>query len=58
MTDVLHEAYQLVEEGLITDTDFRDFVFANPVRLWTANNPHFFKGTAIEKQVGKILAAG
>jgi hypothetical protein len=51
MTEVLHEAYELVEEGLITDTDFRDFVFTNPVRLWTANNPHFFKGTAVEKQV-------
>ena len=58
MTDVLHEAYELVEEGLITDTDFRDFVFTNPVRLWTANNPHFFKGTAVEKQASTILPAG
>jgi len=58
MTDVLHEAYELVEEGLITDTDFRDFVFTNPVRLWTANNPDFFKGTAVEKQASSILAAG
>ena len=58
MTDVLHEAYELVEEGLITDTDFRDFVFTNPVRLWTANNPHFFKGTAVEKQASTILAPG
>jgi hypothetical protein len=38
--------------GLITNTDFRDFVFTNPVRLWTANN------TAVEKQASTILAAG
>ena len=58
MTEVLHEAYELVENEPITDTDFRDFVFTNPVRLWTANNPHFFKGTAVEKQASTILAAG
>jgi hypothetical protein len=43
---------------LITETDFRDFVFTNPVRLWAANNPNFFKGTAVEKQTSTILAAG
>jgi predicted TIM-barrel fold metal-dependent hydrolase len=58
MTEVLHEAYELVEDGLITDTDFRDFVFTNPVKLWAANNPNFFKGTAVEKQASAILAAG
>jgi len=36
---------------------FRDFVFANPVRLWTALNPDFFKGTAVEGSVAKLLAA-
>jgi hypothetical protein len=56
MTEVLHEAYELVEEGLISDTDFLDFVFANPVRLWSANNPNFFKGTAVEQAATTILA--
>jgi hypothetical protein len=58
MTEVLHEAYELVEDGLISDTDFRDFVFTNPVKLWAANNPHFFKGTAVEKEASTILTAG
>ena len=57
MTEVTEEAYELVEHGLITEADFRDFVFANPARLWTAMNPDFFKGTAVENGVKKFLAA-
>jgi hypothetical protein len=56
MTEVLVEAYEGVEDGLITEEDFRDFVFANPARFWTAVNPSFFKGTAVETQVQKFLA--
>jgi len=51
MTDVLGEAYEGVEDGVLSQDDFRDFVFANPVRLWTSMNPDFFVGTAIESQV-------
>jgi len=58
MTAVLHEAYELVEDGLISEMDFRDFVFTNPVKLWTANNPNFFKGTTVEKPASAVLAAG
>jgi Amidohydrolase len=58
MTQVLPEAYELVEDGLISDTDFRDFVFTNPVKLWAANNPNFFKGTAVENPASTILVAG
>ena len=36
MSDVIAEAYEMVEEGIMTEEDFRDFVFANPVKLWTA----------------------
>ena len=32
MTEVLEEAWELVEHGLITEDDFREFVFANPAR--------------------------
>ena len=42
MADVLAEAYELVDEGLMTEEDFRDFVFGNPVRLWGGANPDFF----------------
>src|SRR5262249_12106689 len=51
MTRVVEEAYELVEHGLITAEDFRDFVFANPVRLFTGVNPAFFKGTRCEAAV-------
>ena len=43
-SEVLEEVYEPVEDGRIDDDDLRDFVFANPVRLWTSANPHFFAG--------------
>jgi predicted TIM-barrel fold metal-dependent hydrolase len=56
MTEVVPEAYELVEHGLLNDDDFRDFVFANAVRFWGELNPDFFKGTAVEKQAAEVLA--
>jgi predicted TIM-barrel fold metal-dependent hydrolase len=56
MSEVLEEAWELVEHGLIEPGDFREFVFANPVRLHTAMNPRFFDGTAVEGAVAKLLA--
>jgi predicted TIM-barrel fold metal-dependent hydrolase len=58
MTEVVPEAYELVEHGLIGDGDFRDFTFANAVRFWGEVNPDFFKGTAVEKQAAEVLANG
>jgi hypothetical protein len=56
MTEVIAEAYELVEHGVITEEDFRDFVFVHPTKLWTDMNPDFFKGTVVEKEVTKLLA--
>jgi predicted TIM-barrel fold metal-dependent hydrolase len=56
MTEVVPEAYELVEHGLLDDDDFRDFMFANAVRFWGEVNPDFFKGTAVEKQAAEVLA--
>src|SRR3989475_580670 len=56
MTDVVPEAYELVEHGLLTEDDFRDFMFANAVRFWGEVNPDFFKGTVVEKQAAEVLA--
>jgi hypothetical protein len=56
MTEVTEEAYEAVEQGLITSDDFRDFVFTNPAALWTALNPDFFKGTRVEQAVAKALS--
>jgi predicted TIM-barrel fold metal-dependent hydrolase len=56
MADVVPEAYELVEDGLISEEDFRDFMFTNPVRFWGEANPDFFKGTVIEKEAAALLA--
>ena len=58
MTEVLEEAHEMVEHGLITEQDLREFVFTNPARLHTAVNPNFFAGTVVEGEVAKELAAG
>ncbi|TFH20088.1 MAG: hypothetical protein E4H03_12795 [Myxococcales bacterium] len=51
---VLAEAWELVEDGLITEADFRDFTFSNPVGLYSATNPDFFRGTVVEEAAGRI----
>jgi hypothetical protein len=53
--EVIPEAYELVEKGFVTDQDFREFTFANAVRLHTRNNPDFFKGTVVEQAVADEL---
>ena len=58
MTEVVPEAYELVEHGLITDDDFQDFMFSNAVRFWGEVNPDFFKGTIVEKQAQEVLRNG
>src|SRR6266849_6570943 len=55
MTEVVPEAYELVEDGLLDVDDFRDFMFANAVRFWGEVNPDFFKGTVVEKQAAEVL---
>jgi len=46
MSEVLCEAYELVEKGLFDEDDFRDFVFTNPARLYVQGNGDFFRGTS------------
>ena len=41
----------------ISEDDFRDFVFINPIKLWAGSNKNFFKGTAVESEVAKVLAS-
>ena len=45
----------MVEDGLATEADFRDFTFTNPVTLHAGMNPDFFKGTVVEDEVNKLL---
>ena len=55
MNEVLEEAYELVEDGLISEEDFREFVFVNPLRFWAEGNPGFFKGTVLESEAANTL---
>ncbi|HEX5814472.1 MAG TPA: amidohydrolase family protein, partial [Methylomirabilota bacterium] len=57
MAEVVPEAWELVEHGLIDEDDFRDFMFTNAVRFWGEVNPEFFRGTVVEKAAAQVLAA-
>jgi hypothetical protein len=56
--DVVVEAHELVEDGFITENDFKEFMFWNPAELHAGMNPDFFKGTVVENEVAKFLATG
>ena len=56
MGEVVPEAHELVEHGLLTADDIRDFMFTNAVRFWGEVNPTFFKGSVVEKQAAEALA--
>jgi predicted TIM-barrel fold metal-dependent hydrolase len=49
--EVLPEAWELVENGYLTEEDFVDFACGNVVRLLTDMNPRFFEGTAVADAV-------
>ncbi|WP_427184917.1 amidohydrolase family protein [Bordetella bronchialis] len=52
-TEPLAESWDLVESGVISQADFKAWVFDNPLRFYTQANPDFFKGTAIEPALAK-----
>lgn len=56
MREVLEEAYELVERKMLSEEDFKQFVFTNPVSLHGGMNPDFFKGTPVEDAAAKVLA--
>jgi len=56
MTEPIPEAYEAVERGRMSEDDFRDFAFANAVRLHGGMNPRFFEGTVVEAAAADVLA--
>jgi hypothetical protein len=56
--DVVVEAQELVDDGLISAQDFKEFMFWNPVELHAGVNPDFFKGTRVETAVDDFLRDG
>jgi len=57
MAEVLEEAYEPVEDGLITHDDLRDFLFTNPAQFFGEANRDFFKGTSVEGATVRLLSA-
>jgi predicted TIM-barrel fold metal-dependent hydrolase len=53
--EVLGEAWELVERGLIDEEDFRAFTFSNVVQLCGGMNPDFFEGTIIAEAARREL---
>jgi len=51
LTEPLAESWALVEQGVISEDDFKALVFGNPYRFYTEANPNFFAGTSIEKKL-------
>ncbi len=57
MTEVLGESWEMVEHGLITEADYRDFVFTNAVTFYTRTTPSFFAGTKVEAAAAPLAGA-
>jgi hypothetical protein len=55
MAAVLGEAFELVEHGVISAADFRDFAADNAIRLHGGMNAAFFDGTAVQAYAGRVL---
>lgn len=55
MSEVVAEAYELVEDEKIDNAGFRRFVFENPVHFWSRTNPAFFDGTRIADAARSVL---
>ncbi len=56
MTEVVEEAWEMVDDGLISESDFRKFTFENVVSLHGGMNADFFKGTVVEEAAAQELA--
>jgi predicted TIM-barrel fold metal-dependent hydrolase len=55
-TEVLPEAWELVEEHVLDRDQFRAFACDNVIRLHGRGNPAFFDGTTVEAHARAVLA--
>jgi predicted TIM-barrel fold metal-dependent hydrolase len=53
--EVMEEAWEMVDHGLITESDFREFTFSNVVEMHGQMNADFFRGTLVEVQAKEEL---
>jgi predicted TIM-barrel fold metal-dependent hydrolase len=54
MNEVIVEAFELLEDKVLDESDFRAFTFENPVALHKAANADFFRGTVCEKEAAAV----
>jgi predicted TIM-barrel fold metal-dependent hydrolase len=57
MTEPVAEAFELVEDGLIGEREFRELMFLNPARLHAGMNADFFAGAVCERAVHDAMRA-
>jgi predicted TIM-barrel fold metal-dependent hydrolase len=55
--EVVVEAFESVEDGLLSEADFKDFTFGNVVRFYGGVAPDFFEGTSVAAAARAILDA-
>jgi hypothetical protein len=55
IAEVVEEAYELVEHGLLDRDQFRRLTFENAVHLHAGGNPDFFRGTICEAAAESVL---
>ena len=56
VVDVLPEAWEQRERGLLDETQFRAFTCDNLLSLLTGTNPSFFAGTVVEGAAARVVA--
>ena len=54
LAEVLEEAWEPVEEGAISEDDFREFTFVNAADFYRGPNPNFFDGTVVADAVAAL----
>jgi hypothetical protein len=54
MNEVIVEAFELLEDKVIDEADFRAFTFENPVSLHRSANKDFFVGTVCEQEAASV----
>ena len=54
-TEVIEEAWEMVEHGFISRANFREFTFTNAVECYCGMDGDFFKGTIIENDARREL---
>jgi predicted TIM-barrel fold metal-dependent hydrolase len=56
--EVLPQSRELVDRGLLSEDDYRRFVFEFPVRAHTSGRPDFFEGTTVEDAARGVSSRG